>query len=178
MKKKTSKKPRPKPKPKPKPKLKPRPRRRPKGKAKNFSKYTQYKVTQKPPFLVALRAELFDSNNNGASTWPLNHATVATAIPDLKFALDMMMLVADQKVANPSAAPAFAELTVIKLRAQLPWPDPTNADIPPAWNVDATSRRLFRFWEAAHGMNYFLESFANSGGGGGGQSNWPPPPPP
>ena len=175
MRKKTPKK--PKPKPKPKPKSKPKKRPNPKAKAKSISKLTQYSVTQKSPFLVALRAELFDSNT-GLTKWPLVHAQAATAIPDLKNALEMMMLVADLRVANPSAAPAFAELTVIKLRAQLPWPDPANADIPPAWNIDATSRRLFRFWEAAHGMNYFLEAFANSGGGGGGQSNWPPPPPP
>jgi hypothetical protein len=177
MKKKTPRKPRPKPKSKPKPK--PRLRPKPKGKAKNFSKLTQYSVTQKSPFLVALRSKLFDASNNGLSNWPLPHATVATAVPDLKNALEMMVLVADLKVANPSSAtPAFAEKTVIDLRAALPWPEPMNADIPPAWNIDATSRRLFRFWETAHGMNYFLESFANAGGGGGGQSNWPPPPPP
>lgn len=174
MKKKTPKRPKPKAKTKTRPKPKPRPK--PKGKAKSFSKLTQYAVIQKSPFLVALRNVLFDSN--GDSQIPAGGAQASTAIPDLQRALEMMFLVADLKIPTASATPGFAEQTIINLRASVPWPDATNADVHPDWNTTPGNIRAFRLWEVAWAVNYFLEAIAKSGGGGGGKPNWPPPPPP
>ena len=184
MKKKPAKKPKSKAKAKVRPAVKAKAAKKSKGKKTSFSKLTEYVPgMQKSAFLAEVQAAVLTAPG-GTSKWPLASVPSVTAIPDLKAALQMMLLVADGKNPTASAAPDFAEQTVIDARQNVPWPAPADSEVPPVWKTgtppvsNAEQLRAYRLWETAWAMMYFIESWSKSGGGAGGSPNFPPPPPP